>query len=56
MPDGPAEITAAGLKIIDLMGACAASPDDLAIGQAADDALRNLEQLLATAAKRLPGA
>ena len=31
------------------IGACAAAPDDVETGRAADDALRNLEQLLAAA-------
>jgi hypothetical protein len=47
MPDDPEEIAIAGRKIVELLGACAAAPDDVATGQAADDALRNLEQLLA---------
>lgn len=50
MPDEPDEIAAAGSKIVELLGACAASPDDMATGRDADDALRNLERLLATGA------
>jgi hypothetical protein len=49
MPDEPEEIAVAGRKIVEMLGACAAAPDDVAIGQAADDALRKLEQLLAAA-------
>jgi hypothetical protein len=49
MPVDPEEIAAAGRKIVEMLGACAAAPDDVAIGQAADDALRELEQLLAAA-------
>jgi hypothetical protein len=40
------EIDAAGRKVVELLGACAVAPDDLQTGQAADDALRNLERLL----------
>lgn len=46
-PDQADEIAAAGRKIVELLGACAAAPDDIETGRAADDALRNLEQLLA---------
>jgi hypothetical protein len=46
MPD---EIAAAGRKLVELLNACAAAPDDIATGRAADDALKNLEQLLAAA-------
>jgi hypothetical protein len=41
------EIAAAGQQVVELLGACAAAPDDIATARAADDALRNLEQLLA---------
>jgi hypothetical protein len=41
------EIDAAGGKVVDLLGACAIAPDDRETGRAADDALRNLERLLA---------
>ncbi len=44
MPD---EIAAAGREVVDLLGACAAAPDDLETGRAADDALLRLDQLLA---------
>jgi hypothetical protein len=47
MPDEPDEITAAERRVVELLGACAAVPDDIETGRAADDALRNLEQLLA---------
>jgi hypothetical protein len=49
MPDEQDEIAAAGRKIVELLGACAANPDDAEIGWAADDALRQLEGLLTTA-------
>ncbi len=45
------EIAAAGQEVVDMLGACAAAPDDLATGQAADEALRRLEQLLAGPAR-----
>lgn len=47
MPDEPDAITAAGHKVVEMLGACAAAPDDTEIGRAADEALMNLEQLLA---------
>jgi hypothetical protein len=40
------EITAAGREVVDMLGRCAADPDDVETGRAADDALRKLEQLL----------
>lgn len=43
MPD---EIAVAGNEVVELLGACAAAPDDPATAQAADDALIRLEQLL----------
>jgi len=46
MPDEPDEIAAAGRKVVEMLGACAAAPDDMETGRAADDALMNLEQLL----------
>jgi hypothetical protein len=49
MPDEPDEITAAGRKVVEMLGACAAAPDDEATGRAADDALRDLELLLVAA-------
>jgi hypothetical protein len=47
MPD---EIAAAGREVVDMLGACAAAPDDLETGRAADDALLKLDRLLATGA------
>jgi hypothetical protein len=47
MPD---EIAAAGREVVDLLGACAAAPDDLETGRAADDALLRLDRLLAAGA------
>ena len=52
MPD---EIAAAGREVVDLLGACAAAPDDMPTGQAADDALRHLDRLLLRCATG-PGA
>lgn len=46
--DKPEEITAAGREVVDMLGACAAAPDDVETGRAANDALMKLEQLLAT--------
>jgi hypothetical protein len=43
MPD---EIAAAGSEVVEMLGACAAAPDDIETGRAADDALMRLEQLL----------
>jgi hypothetical protein len=43
MPD---EIVAAGSKVVEMLGACAAAPDDLQIARAADEALTELDQLL----------
>jgi hypothetical protein len=43
----PDEIAAAGGKLVEMLAACAAAPDDMSIGRAADDALRSLEQLIA---------
>lgn len=45
-PDEIDELAAAGRKVVDMLGACAAAPDDRETGRAADDALRNLERLL----------
>jgi hypothetical protein len=47
MPDEPDEIAAAGREVVDMLGACAAAPDDVATGRAADAALMRLERLLA---------
>jgi hypothetical protein len=40
------EITRAGERLFELFGACGAAPDDVAAGQAADQALRHLDALL----------
>jgi hypothetical protein len=45
----PEEIAAAGNEVVEMLGACAADPDDQQIGRAADEALRRLEQALAAA-------
>ena len=50
------EITAAGRKVVDMLGRCAAAPDDVETGRAADDALRKLEQLLAAGSLATGGA
>jgi hypothetical protein len=42
------EIAVAGSKVVELLGDCAAAPDDLEIARAADDAVRDLEHLLVT--------
>jgi hypothetical protein len=44
MPD---EIAAAGQQVVDMLGACAAAPDDLETARAADQALLRLEHVLA---------
>jgi hypothetical protein len=41
------EIAAAGREVVEMLGACGAAPDDVEIGQTADEALMRLEQLLA---------
>lgn len=41
------EIAVAGREVVEMLGACAAAPDDLETGRAADNALRRLDQLLA---------
>ncbi|MEU5880010.1 hypothetical protein [Spirillospora sp. NPDC047279] len=46
MTEEPGEIAAAGAKVVEMLGACAAAPDDVEIGRAADEALRELERLL----------
>lgn len=43
MPD---EIAAAGREVVEMLGACAAAPDDPETGRAADEALMRLEQAL----------
>lgn len=47
MPDEPDEIAVAGSEVVDMLGACAAAPDDVETGRAANAALRRLESLLA---------
>jgi acyl carrier protein len=47
MPD---EIAAAGAEVVEMLGACAADPDDLETARAADEALMRLEQVLAASA------
>ena len=44
MPD---EIAAAGSQVVEMLGACAAAPDDPDTGRAADEALLRLERALA---------
>ena len=41
------QIAAAGQRLFELFAACAAEPDSTSVGQAADEALRELEALLA---------
>jgi hypothetical protein len=53
MPD---EIAAAGSEVVEMLGACAAAPDDTETGQAADDALMRLEQLLAAGSTQTGGS
>lgn len=56
MPSNPDEIAATGRKVVEMLGACAAAPDDIETARAADDALRNLERLLRELPARfLPG-
>jgi hypothetical protein len=43
------DIAAAGQRVFELFAACAASPDDIAAGQAADAALRELDGFLSAA-------
>lgn len=42
------QIEAAGQRLFELFAACAAAPDDEEIGQQADQALMELDALLAT--------
>jgi hypothetical protein len=48
MPEEPDEIAVAGRAVVDMLGACAAAPDDVPTGRAADAALMRLERLLTT--------
>lgn len=50
MPD---EIAAAGREVVEMMGACAAAPDDLTTARAADEALMRLEQVLAASSTQI---
>lgn len=54
MPDEPDEIAVAGREVVDMLGACAAAPDDVATGQAADAALMRLDRLLAGSMEKGP--
>ena len=40
------EVETAGQRVFELFGACAAAPDDIALGEEADRALATLEALL----------
>ena len=53
MPD---EIAAAGREVVEMLGACAAAPDDLETGRAADEALMRLEQVLAASSTETGGS
>lgn len=44
------EIATAGQRVFELFAACAADPDDIEVGKAADAALRELDGLLTAAA------
>ncbi|MFI0446672.1 hypothetical protein [Actinomadura sp. 6N118] len=50
MVNEPDEIAAAGAEVVEMLGACAAAPDDVEVGRAADAALMELERLLAAGA------
>lgn len=45
------EIASAGQRIFELFAACAANPDDAGTGEAADEALRAMDRLLAGAGR-----
>ncbi|MEU8800814.1 hypothetical protein [Spirillospora sp. NPDC048819] len=47
--DAPGRIEAQGRRVVDLFGACAAAPDDLAVARSADEALVKLEEMLVAA-------
>lgn len=51
MPD---QITEAGSKVVEMLGACAEAPDDMATARAADEALSDLERLLAAQLLHVP--
>jgi hypothetical protein len=42
-------IEAAGQRVFELFGACAGAPDDVELGRTADEALAELDALLASA-------
>lgn len=46
----PEEIDEAGREVVEMLGACAAAPDDLETGRAADEALMRLDHVLAAIA------
>jgi hypothetical protein len=43
------EVAAAGQRVFELFGSCAGDPDNEAVGRAADDALADLDAVLARA-------
>lgn len=45
------EIATAGQRIFELFAACAANPDDVETGEAANEALREMDRLLANAGR-----
>lgn len=45
------EIAAAGQRIFELFAACAGNPDDAQTGEAADQALREMDRLLVMAGR-----
>jgi hypothetical protein len=48
------DLAAAAARVFELFGAVCAAPDDVATGEAADDALYTLERLLADAGRPAP--
>lgn len=55
MADEANEIAVAGREVVDMLGACAAAPDDVETGRAADAALLRLDRLLADTPTKGPG-
>jgi hypothetical protein len=45
------DIASAGQRLFELFGACATNPDDVEIGKAADETLRELDRLLIAAGR-----
>lgn len=45
------DIASAGAQVFELFAACAGNPDDVAVGAAADEALRELDRLLSAAGR-----